>query len=164
LVGDDSRDGEPAVDRRDGRVVAEDLSLNGQHAFVDEPIAIVVPTIAHLVTRTHRALTHNAQSILSAHVFTLDALTHARPLAAALTELRPIFIHLVVAVVVDPVARLDTRPGLQLPTRPVHLAQRLGANDRAATAHGDPPRDDQDRRRARKGKTPSAARMCLQES
>jgi hypothetical protein len=180
-------------------VIAKRLSLYGQHPFVDEPITvvilsvarflwpvvfraitIVVPTIANLVTRTHRALTNNAQPIIGAHVFTLDALTNTCPLAAGVAELRPIFINLVVAVVVDPVARLDTRLArldtrlarlrlpvadlVQLLTRPIHIAQRLGANERAATVNGHQPRDGQDRRRARQERMLRAARMYLQES
>jgi hypothetical protein len=201
LVGNDSADDEPAIHHGDTRVIAKRLSLYGQHPFVDEPITvvilsvarflwpvvfraitIVVPTIANLVTRTHRALTNNAQPIIGAHVFTLDALTNTCPLAAGVAELRPIFINLVVAVVVDPVARLDTRLArlarlaslarlrlpvadlVQLLTRPIHIAQRLGANERAATVNGHQPRDGQDRRRARQERMLRAARMYLQES
>jgi hypothetical protein len=151
-------------------VIAEDLLLDRQHPLIDQPIAVVVYAVANLVARTHRALAHDARSISGAYIFAFDALANSCPLATGLTELGPIFIGLVVAVVVDPIAQLDAgfrlliRDAVHLLTRPTDIAQRFGAIQRTATNNGDRPQDGQDRCRARQESTLGAAGVCLEES
>lgn len=172
LAGNHSGDQKPTIDRCNGRMIVEDLLFDGQRPFVEQAITIIVLAVANLGRGPDRAVANEAHAIFGADVSPLNALAGTAP--AGLAKLWPIFIDLHVAVVVCPVAGLDTGPRppcgvrLYLLASSFNVAQRLRASHLATASEGQQPDGGQDcpgaRSGARKGMALDAAPMCLQES
>jgi hypothetical protein len=149
-------------------MVDEDLLLDGQRTFIHQAITIVVLAVANLGRGADLAVANEARAIFGADVSPLNALAGTGP--AGLAKPWPIFVDLHVAVVVCPVAGLDTgaRPPrgvrLNLLASSFNGAQRLRASHLATASEGEQPDGGQDCPGARKGMALDAALMCLQES